>query len=90
MAVLISVEVRGQTPEGYDGMKQVLEAELRKANGFIMHSAYTEPEGAWRVLEMWATVEDANRFFAQYVAPNLPPGVRPKRQVHQLHSLVSK
>jgi hypothetical protein len=45
-------------------------------------------EGGWRVIELWETKEAANQFFAKHVAPNLPPGIRPKRTVQELHSLV--
>jgi len=87
MAVLIIAEVKGQTQIGYDGMLQVLEAPLKSAPGFIMHTAHPV-EGGWRILEVWASEDDANRFFARAVAPNLPPGIRPKRSVQELHIVV--
>ena len=39
MAVLMTADVPGQTPEGYDGMLTVLSEPLRKAQGFIAHMA---------------------------------------------------
>lgn len=87
MAVLVTAEVAGQTREGYDGMLVALENPIRQAPGFLMHAAY-ETEDGWRVVEVWATKEDANCFFAEQVAPNLPPGVRPKRKLQVLHSCV--
>ena len=88
MSVLITVDVKNQTAQGYDQMLAVLADCARKSPGFVVHSAYADDSGAWRVVEIWETLEDANRFFAQHVAPHLPPGVRPKRHVQQLHSLV--
>lgn len=87
MAILMTAEVPGQTEQGYDGILQGLEKLLRAAPGFIMHAAHPV-EGGWRVFEMWESKDDANRFFAEHVAPNLPPGVRPKRSIQALHSLV--
>jgi quinol monooxygenase YgiN len=88
MAVLITAEVKGQTQQGYDGMLNVLAEPVRKAPGFVMHAAHPV-EGGWRVIEVWESEDDANNFFAKAVAPNLPPGIRPKRSVQELHSLVT-
>jgi hypothetical protein len=87
MAVLMTADVPGQTPEGYDGMLAALEEPLLAAPGFIAHMA--GPDGdSWRVTEIWESVQDATRFYATYVDPQLPPGVKPRRRFQQLHSLV--
>jgi hypothetical protein len=87
MPVLMTAEVSGQTTEGYEGMLAGLEGPLRQAKGFIAHGA--GPDGdMWRVFEIWETGEDAANFFATYVQPNLPPGIKPKRTVLELHSLI--
>jgi len=87
MAVIVIAEVHGQTEAGYDGMLNVLADRARQAEGFLLHSAYCLG-GIWRVVEVWKSKAEADRFFAKEVAPNLPPGVRPKRSVHEAHSLV--
>lgn len=87
MAVLMTAEISGQTQQGYDGMLQSLAEAIKVAPGFILHAAHPV-EGGWRVIELWETKEAANQFFAKHVAPNLPPGIRPKRTVQELHSLV--
>jgi hypothetical protein len=87
MAVLVTAEVAGQTQQGYDGMLQFLAGSIKAAPGFVLHSAHPV-DGGWRILEVWETKEAANQFFAKHVAPNLPPGIRPKRTVQELHSLV--
>lgn len=87
MAVLVTAEVPGQTQEGYDGMLAALAEPLRQAKGFIAHGAGAGPEG-WRVFEVWESQEDANQFFAKYVHPNLPEGVKPKRSYLELHNLI--
>ena len=62
---------------------------MRKAKGFISHLA--GPDGdSWRVIEVWESKEDATRWFAEAVHPNLPPGVKPKRAFYEVHALVTK
>ncbi|NRF68733.1 hypothetical protein HLB44_17210 [Aquincola sp. S2] len=88
MAVIVNVEVRGQTEAGYDGMLNALADLARQADGFVLHSAYVV-DGQWRVVEVWRSKAEADRFFARCVAPHLPPGVHPKRTLHEAHSLIT-
>jgi quinol monooxygenase YgiN len=90
MTVMITVDVKNQTPENYDAMLKFLAGYARTAPGFILHSAFAAADGSWRVVEMWESTEHANQFFRDHVVPNLPPGVRPKRHVQELHSLVTR
>jgi hypothetical protein len=41
-------------------------------------------------MELWETSEDATQFFATVVHPNLPPGIKPRRSLVELHSLVRR
>jgi quinol monooxygenase YgiN len=87
MTVLVTAEVAGQTQQGHDGMLGALAGSIRAAPGFVLHTAHPV-EGGWRVIEVWEKKDAANQFFATHVAPNLPSGIRPKRTVQELHSLV--
>ena len=87
MAVMTIAEVAGQSAQGYDAMLSLLEARIRPAEGFIAHARHAV-DGGWRVVELWRSKEDSDRFYAQQVAPNLPPGIRPKRSTQELHSLL--
>ena len=87
MAVLVIADVPGQTAEGYDGMLAALESELKEAPGFIAHGAGPSVDG-WKTFEVWETLSEATRFFAGYVRPLLPEGVRPKRTIVELDALV--
>ena len=87
MAVLITAEVPGQTAEGYDHMLRSLRPALDQANGFIAHGAGLDGD-VWRVFEIWESAEAATAFFAKYIHPNLPEGVKPKRHLLDLHQLV--
>ena len=88
MAVLIVTKVKGQTQEGYDGVLVAVREQVKIAPGFISHFAHPS-EGCWMVYEVWQSKIQADRWFAQYIIPNLPPGVHPKRSYQELHSLVS-
>jgi len=87
MAVMMIAEVAGQTEEGYDGMLRSLEPSVQAAPGFVAHASHAV-EGGWRVIELWRSKAESDRFYAEHVAPHLPPGIRPKRTVHELHALV--
>ena len=88
MAVLVTADVPGQTEQGYDGMLIALENALKSAPGFVLHSAYPV-EGGWKIVEIWESKRHADEWFAKSVAPNLPPGIRPKRTVQELHQIVA-
>ena len=87
MAVFMMAEVPGQTTEGYDGMLANLADPLKNARGFITHMAGADGE-MWRVFEVWESAKEASAFYAKFVDPNLPPGVKPKRHFVELHSLI--
>jgi hypothetical protein len=87
MPILMTAEVRGQTPEGYDGVLAVVAEAARRSPGFVMHTSFPM-EGGWRVMEVWQSKADSDRFFAEKVVPYLPPGIHPKRMTQELHSLV--
>lgn len=88
MPVLVTAEVPGQTAEGYDATLRALRPLLTGAPGFLFHAAYASPEG-WRVIEVWQSAKDATDFFARFVRPQLPPDVRPRRRLQELHSWVT-
>jgi hypothetical protein len=89
MAVLVIADVEGQTPEKYDGMLANMAEPMRQAKGFICHLA-GPADGSWRVIELWESKEDATKWFAEAVHPNLPPGVKPRRTFHDVHALVMR
>jgi hypothetical protein len=87
MAVLMIGEAEGLTAENYLGMFRSLEQAMNDAPGFIMHAGHALEDNAFRVLEIWRSKEESDRFFATNVAPNLPPNVRPKRRTVDLSAL---
>ena len=85
--MLVTADVDGQTQAGYDGMLGMLEGVLRQTPALVLHSAHPI-EGGWRIVEIWESSKMANDFFAKAVHPNLPPGIKPRRSVQELHSFV--
>lgn len=87
MPVLITGEVRGQTAQGFDSMMTKLQVHLQQSPGFISLSSHATDDG-WRVMEVWDSKAQSDKFFATFVAPNLPSGIRPKRTAQPLHNVV--
>ena len=55
----------------------------------IVGAGLAGSEAAWQIVfEVWETQAEATAFFATHVHPNLPPGVKPKRTIIELHALV--
>lgn len=85
---MVVADVPGQTQEGFSDILRNLEPALKQAPGFILVTGYPK-DGSWQTLEVWESAEDATRFFAEVIRPNLPPGLKPKRTLHPLQSLIT-
>jgi heme-degrading monooxygenase HmoA len=77
MAVELRAEIRGMTRAQYDQAFAEVQAELRRAPGFVAHAA-GPMEGGYRVVEIWNSREDQERFLQQTIMPmaqrvGLPP-----------------
>jgi hypothetical protein len=90
MAVLMIAEVPTMTSEMYNGMIEGLKPTLLAANGFVAHAGGSSPEGGWRVVEIWDSEEEGQAWYEQFVAPNLPPDVVPRRTFHAVDAAFSK
>ncbi len=90
MPVLMIGEVPNLTEEIYAGMIGQMTPLMRAAAGFISHAGGPSPSGGWRVVEMWESEEDGQKWFDDNVKPNLPPEIVPDRQYYPLHTAISK
>ena len=92
MAVIVIAEVHGQTEAGYDGMLSVLADLVRRADGFVLHSAYRTEDDSWRVVEVWESEEAARAFDEETLLPLLQSvGVdRPEGETWPVHNLVMR
>ena len=89
MAVLVIANVENQTEEGWDQIFQQVSPAIQQAKGFIAVGGGNSRDG-WRTFEVWESAEDATAFFAKYLAPNLPPTIKPHRSIVELRSLLVK
>ena len=90
MPVLMIGVVPNLTEEIYGGMIGQLAPQIRAFKGFISHAGGPNPDGGWRVVEVWETEEDGKNWFETIVKPTLPPGVVPDRRYYPLHTVLSK
>jgi quinol monooxygenase YgiN len=89
MAILMIGDSPKLKAEDYHNILAQMAPTLRAAPGFILHTAHPVEEGGFRIVEVWRSKEESDRFFAQHIAPNLPEGVRPKRRTLALSSLLT-
>jgi hypothetical protein len=63
---------------------------LEKPAGGIFHVAGPSPKGGWRVIEVWESEEEANRFFQERFFPALQElgiaGPPPTREFWPVHN----
>ena len=87
MAVAVLVESKKGSRETYERIRRRLGS--RKPAGGIFHIAGPGPNGGWRVIEVWESEEDAERFFRERYVPALrEAGVRrlPRRELWNVHT----
>ena len=77
MAVELRAEIRGMTREQYERAVAQVGDELRRAPGFVAHAA-GPIDGGYRVVEIWGSREELERFLQQTILPmaqriGLPP-----------------
>jgi hypothetical protein len=90
MPVLMIAEVPNLNEEIYGGLVGQLMPLIRASKGFISHAGEPSPTGGWRVVEVWETEDDGQKWFNENVKPNLPPEVVPDRTYHPLHTAFTK
>ena len=88
MAVALMVENPGDRRRSTS--RSALQLGLEKPAGGIFHIAGPSPNGGWRVIEVWESEEEANRFFQERFFPALealgissPP---PRRELWPVHN----
>ena len=69
MAVAMMVDNPEGSKETYDRVRERL--GLERPAGGIFHVAGPSPNGGWRVVEVWESEEEANRFFQERFFPAL-------------------
>lgn len=67
MAVAMLIDNPDGSKEIYEQLRERI--GLDKPAGGIFHVAGPSPNGGWRVIELWASEEDAKRFLAEHLRP---------------------
>lgn len=60
--------------------------DLPEARGFVVH-ADGPTETGWRLVQVWDSEEDLQRFFDENVKPYLPPGAPSLVDVQRIYQL---
>jgi hypothetical protein len=77
MAIVMTAEVPGLTEQQGRGMVEQVAQQLRQSKGFISHAS-GPIQGGFRVVEVWKSREDQQRFFDEVVAPMLQAAGAPQ------------
>jgi hypothetical protein len=74
----------------YTSMLEPLMPLLRSAKGFLSHAGGPSPAGGIRIVEIWESEPDQQRFFNGHLEPNLAPGMEPDLTLYQLHAAFTR
>jgi hypothetical protein len=88
----VAVAMMVDNPEGSQELYEQIRARLglEKPAGGIFHIAGPSPNGGWRVIEVWESEDEANRFFQTEFIPALRElghdGPPPSREFWPVHN----
>jgi hypothetical protein len=88
----VAVALMLDNPEGSQEAYEQIRAKLglEKPAGGIFHIAGPSPNGGWRVIEVWESEEEADRFFQERFFPALQTlgisGPALEREVWPVHN----
>jgi len=86
MAVVVMTEIPGATPG--DEERWASRAErIRRQPGFVFQ-ADGAVAGGWRVISVWDSREDFQRFYDAEIRPNLPSGSPERDVISELRDVV--
>jgi hypothetical protein len=90
MPVLMIAEQPNLDKGTYAAMLKNLTPLLRSAKGFMSHAGGPSPAGGMRLVEIWESEADSQKFFNENLKPNLPPGVIPNLAYYELHAAFNR
>jgi hypothetical protein len=89
----MSVVMMIDNPNGSQEIYEKAASHLTLPIGGQVHLAGPRPGGGWRVIEVWASEEEAHRFLREELGPALraagAPGPPPEPEFWPLHRLVT-
>jgi hypothetical protein len=90
MSVLMIAEQPNLDVGIYASMLEQLMPLLRSANGFMSHAGGPSPSGGIRIIEIWESKADSQKFFNDNLKPNLPPGAVPDLTYYELQAAFNR
>ena len=90
MPVLTITEQPNLDEAPYASILEQLMPLLRSAKGFMSHAGGPSPAGGMRIIEIWESEADSQKFFEENLKPNLPPGVVPDLTYYELHAAFTR
>lgn len=90
MPVLMIAEQPNLDEGTYASMLKNLMPLLRSAKGFMSHAGGPSVAGGMRLVEIWESEADSQKFFNENLKPNLPPGVAPDLAYYDLHAAFNR
>ena len=86
MAVLVTTDIPGARPGDEERWASLAE-RIRRHRGFVFQADGAVAEG-WRVISVWESREDFQRFYDAEIRPNLPPGFLDRDVISELRDVV--
>ncbi len=71
MPIALLIDNHEGSQEIYDKVREQLGLKEKHPPGRTLHIAGPSPNGGWRVIELWESEEDADRFFKERLEPAL-------------------
>ena len=90
MPVLMIAEQPNLDEGTYTSMLEQLMPLLRSAKGFVSHTGGPSPAGGMRIIEVWESRADQQKFFDENLKSQLPPGLVPDLKYHELHAAFTR
>ncbi|MGA3123538.1 MAG: hypothetical protein ABSF69_22440 [Polyangiaceae bacterium] len=90
MCVLMIAEQPNMDKGTYASMLEQLMPLLRSAKGLKSHAGGPSPAGGTRIVEIWESKADQQKFFNENLKPHLPPGLVPDLTYYELHAELTR
>ena len=87
MTILATYDIDGVGLDLYDDLAGQMGAGLRASPGFVFHLAHALENG-WRVMEVWDSRDQYDRWYNGTVKPGLPADLKLSIQVVEVHAVI--
>lgn len=89
MTILATTHIPDGDPEQAAEWSNRVSAVLAASPGFIIQVDMPAAEGGWRILSIWESESDLQRYFESAVKPYLPPEAAMAQSIEQVHQVIT-